>query len=302
MRHDTGAELGIGELARAAGVPVRTVRFYCDEGVLTPVRSGGGHRRFGEETVGRLVLVRRLRALGLGLAAIVGVLDGERSLGEAVTEERAALDVELEALSWRRASLRAVEAAAPEERAARLELLSAASDGRTARAALEAMWAGRFGLRTPAESVAMFLSVSVPEAPADPTPRQVLAYAGMLTAVRGQSFAPLTDPDQTAYRDAVLDGAVGDVCAQARPLVLDGTAPGPGRVLDDFVAAHASTRGVPDTPAFRRSLLRVAAVDRRPSIRRYWRLVGDVTGEDVTVGEAYTWLLDSLDSALSGAA
>jgi hypothetical protein len=56
---------------------------------------------------------------------------------------------------------------------------------------------------------------------------------------------------------------------------------------------------VVDGPRFRRSLLAVADVDRNPGLRRYWRLVGTVTGEDVTVGEAHAWLLDSLDRAVA---
>ncbi len=79
----TGDTLGIGELARRTGVPVRTIRFYCDEGVLEPVRTAGGHRRFDGAAIDRLTLVRRLRGLGLGLRPITDVLAGRCSLDEA---------------------------------------------------------------------------------------------------------------------------------------------------------------------------------------------------------------------------
>ncbi|WP_327582448.1 MerR family transcriptional regulator [Nonomuraea sp. NBC_00507] len=88
LRDDT---LGIGDLARLVGVPVRTIRFYCDEGLIDSVRSTGGHRRFDPAAVDRLGLVRRLRGLGLGFVSIRRVLDGERSVGEVVAAERAAL-------------------------------------------------------------------------------------------------------------------------------------------------------------------------------------------------------------------
>ncbi|MFJ2811812.1 MerR family transcriptional regulator [Kitasatospora sp. NPDC087271] len=58
--------LGIGELARLTAVPVWTIRFYCDEGIVDSVRSTGGHGRFDRVVVERLGLVRRLRRLGLG--------------------------------------------------------------------------------------------------------------------------------------------------------------------------------------------------------------------------------------------
>ncbi|MFH8369762.1 MerR family transcriptional regulator [Streptomyces sp. NPDC018031] len=90
-----GVPLGIGDLARLSGVPVRTVRFYCDEGIVESRRSAGGHRRFDPAAVDRLRLVRRLRGLGVGLPAIRDVLAGRVSLAEAAAAERAALDAEL---------------------------------------------------------------------------------------------------------------------------------------------------------------------------------------------------------------
>jgi DNA-binding transcriptional MerR regulator len=93
------AVLGIGDLAELTGMPVRTVRFYCDAGILEPQRSAGGHRGFSPSAVDQLGLVRRLRSLGLGLPAIAHVLAGDRSVAEVVAAERNALDAELAALS-----------------------------------------------------------------------------------------------------------------------------------------------------------------------------------------------------------
>ncbi|MDN2497374.1 MerR family transcriptional regulator, partial [Nocardia nova] len=106
-------------MSERTGVPVRTIRFYCDEGVLDAHRSAVGHRLFDPATaVNHLQLVRRLRTLGLGLQAITAVLTGTTSIADAVAAERAALDAELEALTWRRAVLAAVEDASPGRRAA----------------------------------------------------------------------------------------------------------------------------------------------------------------------------------------
>ncbi|MFK4264763.1 MerR family transcriptional regulator [Streptomyces milbemycinicus] len=302
MRADT---LSIGELSQLTGVPVRTIRFYCDEGFVESVRSTGGHRRFLPHTVERLTLLRRLRALGLGLTAIDSVLGGRRSIAEVAAQERAKVDVELATLAWRRASLRAVEQAAPAERAAWLELLAAVTDGRAAQHMLEAFWS-RIALPSMSEDGAsMFISVSVPEPPNDPTPEQVVAYATLVAIVddhrlRQQIWARTrTGEEFVAYQNALLDGGIGEACELARARVRVGERPGPGPLLDRFVEAHATTRSTLDSPMFRRALLRTAAVDRSPSLRRYWELVGDITGEDVTVGEAHSWLLDSLDRAVA---
>jgi DNA-binding transcriptional MerR regulator len=286
--------LGIGDLARLTGVPVRTIRFYCDEGILDPPRSAGGHRRFDRDAVERLETVRLLRGLGLGLAVIADVLAGRRSLADVVAAERVALDVSLAELSWRRASLRAVEEASPATRDARLALLAAAQDGRAVRESLTSFWSRHYLGPAPPDTVEMFLSVSAPPPPADPTPAQVLAYAEMavLTAdpsLRHRLAGRARVPDERALHDGV-----GRACVLARPLVQAGRPPEPGPALDLFVAAYAAVWGARDTPAFRRALFGRTEVERDPRLRRYWRLVGTVTGEDVTVGVAQSWLLDAL--------
>ncbi|HEY4017955.1 MAG TPA: MerR family transcriptional regulator [Pseudonocardiaceae bacterium] len=302
MTGDTVSTLGIGDLARRSGLPVRTIRFYCDEGILDVGRSTGGHRRFSEADAERLDQVRRLRALGLGLAAIRAMLAGERSLAEVVAEERAALDVELATLAWRHASMRALDESAPEDRAARLDLLAAAQDGLAARAALETFWRRMFQAPTSADTVEMFLAASVPDPPEVPTPRQVLAYAEMTTIVADRQLT-----NRFLYRAMLspvphefpLHCGVREACAMVVPLVRAGALPGPGLPLDQFVTAHASARGVRDTRTFRHALSAISTGEREPRLRRYWRLVGEVTGEPVTIGTAVCWLVDALDVTLS---
>jgi DNA-binding transcriptional MerR regulator len=296
--------LGIGDLAALTGVPVRTIRFYCDEGLLDTGRSAGGHRRFAPSTVERLDLVRRLRWLGLGLPAIAHVLSGERSIAEVVAAERAALDVELAALAWRRASLAAVEEAAPADRAARLALLAAVQDHRAARDALVAFWRGLFIAELPADLVSMFLEVSVPSPPVDPTPRQVVAYADMVALAGDRALVHRMQVRARANLERISDEAelltgIGEACELARPLLLAGRRPASGPALDRYVAAYASVQRSRDTPRFRRELLTTATVDRDPRLRRYWGLVGEVTGEPVTVGTAQAWLVDALERSIT---
>jgi DNA-binding transcriptional MerR regulator len=70
------AEYSSGDLARATGNTVRTIRFYEEQGLLRPaVVSEGGHRRYDEEALEKLRLIADLRELGLPLAEIRAVLD-----------------------------------------------------------------------------------------------------------------------------------------------------------------------------------------------------------------------------------
>ncbi len=70
------AELSSGDLARATGNTVRTIRFYEESGLLTPaVVSDGGHRRYTHDDLERLGLIADLRELGLSLCEIRSILD-----------------------------------------------------------------------------------------------------------------------------------------------------------------------------------------------------------------------------------
>jgi len=66
----------IGELARAAGVNTKTVRYYEEIGVLPPARRDpNGYRNYDGEAVGRLRFVRDAQATGLTLDEIISVLE-----------------------------------------------------------------------------------------------------------------------------------------------------------------------------------------------------------------------------------
>src|ERR687889_297602 len=71
-----GGHVQISELARRAGVPVATVKYYLREGLLPPgERTGATRARYGEEHVERLRLVRALLGPGgLSIARARAVL------------------------------------------------------------------------------------------------------------------------------------------------------------------------------------------------------------------------------------
>jgi MerR family copper efflux transcriptional regulator len=66
----------IGDLTERAGVTPRTVRYYESIGLLPPgEREGHGQHYYTEETVTRLRKIDQLKALGLSLDEIRGVID-----------------------------------------------------------------------------------------------------------------------------------------------------------------------------------------------------------------------------------
>ena len=67
--------MNIGQLAREAGVPIDTVRYYERQHLLpTAARSAGGYRIFGVQDLRRLRFIRRAKALGFTLEEIAELL------------------------------------------------------------------------------------------------------------------------------------------------------------------------------------------------------------------------------------
>ena len=64
-------QFSIGQLAKVAGVPPKTIRYYESVGVLPPPnRNDARYRVYSEIDVRRLELVRRARTLDMGLPEI----------------------------------------------------------------------------------------------------------------------------------------------------------------------------------------------------------------------------------------
>ncbi|MGK6321058.1 MerR family transcriptional regulator [Sphingomonas sp. DT-204] len=69
------ARLSIGDLARATGTKVETIRYYERIGLLpAPARTEGNYRSYGREHLGRLSFVRRARDLGFPLDQVRDLL------------------------------------------------------------------------------------------------------------------------------------------------------------------------------------------------------------------------------------
>ena len=74
------APLKIGEVAQRSGLTVKTIRFYCDEGLIQPIsRSEGGYRLFGDEVFAELTLIRTLKAMAIPLQDVRQILESRRS-------------------------------------------------------------------------------------------------------------------------------------------------------------------------------------------------------------------------------
>jgi MerR family mercuric resistance operon transcriptional regulator len=104
--------LSIGELARASGVGVETIRFWERSGLLpAPPRSPTGRRLYGPEAVERLRFVRHARALGFPLEEVRTLLAMASGEAGGCAEVRALAERHLRAVRARIARLERMEAA-----------------------------------------------------------------------------------------------------------------------------------------------------------------------------------------------
>lgn len=92
--------LKIGEMARRAGVSVRTLHYYEEIGLLDPKRSDSGHRLYDRVSVERLQQIRSLQQLGLSLSEIDALLSGKSISPERIVADHLAqIQSQREALS-----------------------------------------------------------------------------------------------------------------------------------------------------------------------------------------------------------
>jgi len=62
--------LSIGEIARRTGLSVSAIRFYEEQHLIEPVRTGGNQRRFFRSDIRRLSFILIAQRLGLSLTEI----------------------------------------------------------------------------------------------------------------------------------------------------------------------------------------------------------------------------------------
>ncbi|MFD9812015.1 MerR family transcriptional regulator [Streptomyces sp. NPDC059080] len=304
---DGTTRYSIGELSRRTGVPVRTIRFYSDEGLVPPAdRTHAGHRRYAPAALQRLELIRSLRELGIGLATIRRVLDHELPMARVALAQAEAVEVQIRALRLRRSVLRAAAArgTGPEETTLmhRLTQLTGAERRRITDDFLDAT----FGAGHDPAAAAM-VRTALPDLPEDPTAEQVGAWteiAGLLgdaefRALLGRAAARQASGEPLAFEalagDAVVQGA-HRALAEARDADLDPGGAEAAALADALVRRFAEACGRAPDAEFRAWLTAQLAEAHDPRVERYWRLVWTVNGWTVLpqLVPVHPWFLRAL--------
>src|SRR5688572_5776653 len=101
----------IGELAKLAGCPVETIRYYEKEGLLpAPTRTEGNYRAYGSVHAERLLFIRHCRTLDMSHDEIRQLLFWRDQPAENCGEVNALIDAHIHHVSERIKSLQALEA------------------------------------------------------------------------------------------------------------------------------------------------------------------------------------------------
>lgn len=104
--------LRIGEMAKISGLSVKTIRFYCDQGLLHTARSEGGYRIFSSESLAELVIIRALRSMDVPIGELGRILEVRRAgvcncsvLKDSITTKMNSIDSRIQELQAMKSEL-----------------------------------------------------------------------------------------------------------------------------------------------------------------------------------------------------
>ena len=89
----------IQQVEELVGISKKNIRFYEEQGLLSPGRAENGYREYGREDVLRLKEIKLLRKLAVPIEDIRAVLKGEGSLEICLTRQLREYDRQRESLS-----------------------------------------------------------------------------------------------------------------------------------------------------------------------------------------------------------
>lgn len=287
----------IGELSARTGVPVRTIRFYSDTGLLPPTdRTPAGYRRYDDAALGRLHLIGVLRELDVDLATVRRVLDGAASVAEVAAAHADATALRIRALRLRHSMLRLVarRGPSPEETVLmhRLTRLTADERRRMVTDFVTGLDAG-----TPqARDAAAVLRTALPDLPDEPSDAQLAAWVELAELIADDGFrarmadAAFPPADETALPGVAPEQAaelvpfVRAAVADARAAGIDPDGCGADAVVEAVARRFAAVLGRPDGPELRDWMASRFEAGHDPLVERYWRLVWTVNDWQVVPG------------------
>ena len=305
-----GMDMSIGELAAVTGVPVKTIRYYSDLGLVPEAgRSAAGYRRYDAASLARLELVRALRDLGLDLDTAGRVAALQTSLEAVAAAQADAIDVHIQQLQLRRRVLRAIARGTTRpEQVSRMTAFARASAGEVNRM-MEDFLAEVFADHE-ANPFMSTMRSGLPVLDDDPTDAQLDAWIELAALVSDPAFC-------ARVREMVVDGervragsgvsendaqtraagqAVVDKAGAARAAGVEPESLAAASVVDELVELFARAASRADDPAYRAELADQLERFSDARVERYWQLIAVINGwqPQPSMVPAYEWFIAAL--------
>ncbi|HVC41057.1 MAG TPA: MerR family transcriptional regulator [Candidatus Saccharimonadales bacterium] len=303
-------DFSIGELAALTGLPVKTIRYYSDIGLVPEARrTDAGYRRYDSTGLARLELVRTLRDLGIDLAAIRRVAETRMTLQEVARAHADGIDLHIRQLTLRRAVLRALarNGSRPEEvrRMTAFARASADEAGRIMEAFLAAVFADHED-----DPFAERMRAALPVLPAEPSEAEIDAWIELAALVDDASFRQrIREMVVEGQRrrampgavepDAAINAANQAVTARAGDAVTHGIPPGSpegAAIVSELAGLFGAAAGREDDASYRAELADRLETFSDRRVERYWQLIGIINGRpaQASIVPAYEWLVAGL--------
>jgi Cu(I)-responsive transcriptional regulator len=102
--------MNIAEVAKAAALPAKTIRYYEDIGLIRPQRGANGYRHFRDSDLHKLVFLGRARSLGFSIEDCRALLALYEDQSRASGDVKALAVQHLQQVRAKMAELQAMEA------------------------------------------------------------------------------------------------------------------------------------------------------------------------------------------------
>jgi len=280
----------IGELSRKTGVPVKTIRYYHEEGILQPHgTTEAGYRLYTAADEERLNSIRSFRALGFSLDAIRTMLDNPQDARMLAQLQLHVLQTQLRALRRQTTIVEsALELDSDDDIRARLQLANAAASlAAEERQAHVDAFIERASLGH-ADNAAKIRQMALLDLPDELDPHQLEAWIELSSLLRDDGFLATIHKQHQPF-DGQREGAsaaefgpqIGAITGEAQALYARGAKPEDREVqelVDRWTRLFAGALGRDPDDAFLRWFLTYSDETNDPRIERFWQLVGTLRG------------------------
>lgn len=102
--------MNIKDVAERSGLPAKTIRYYEDIGLITPLRSANGYRAFRESDLHKLAFLARARGLGFSIEDCRKLLALYEDRSRASADVKSLAEAHLEQIASKIEELKAMQA------------------------------------------------------------------------------------------------------------------------------------------------------------------------------------------------